>query len=293
LKIQKSFEQEGGILYIVATPIGNLQDFSARAIAILQKVDLIAAEDTRHTRKLCTFFGIQTPFICYHEHNRQMQGSVLIEKLQQGESIALVSDAGVPAISDPGEDLVREAVHKGIPVVPIPGPNAALAALVASGLSTQPFLFLGFLPRNAKARKQELTRWRPLSATLLCYEAPHRLVAMLEDVQEVLGDRDVAVCRELTKKHEEWLRGTISELIKYIAERGTRGEYTVVIAGTDGEVEKKEQHWWAELSLSEHVEHYMEQAMDKKEAIQQTAKDRGLSRREVYNRYHRALLGTD
>jgi 16S rRNA (cytidine1402-2'-O)-methyltransferase len=292
LKIQKSVEQEGGILYMVGTPIGNLQDFSARAVAILREVDLIAAEDTRHTRKLCTHFGLRVPCISYHEHNQQMRNAELIARLKRGESIALVSDAGMPALSDPGEGLVRAAVEEGIAVVPIPGPNAALSALVASGLPTQPSLFLGFLPRRAKERKMELQRWSRIAATLLCYEAPHRLIAMLEDVQAVLGERKVAICRELTKKHEEWLRGSNSDCIKYIQEMGVKGEYTIVIAGAEEGVEEKgeEVSWWSTRPLCEHVQHYMQQGIRKKEAIQHTAKDRGLSRREVYNQYHQEIL---
>jgi 16S rRNA (cytidine1402-2'-O)-methyltransferase len=292
LRIQKSFEQAGGILYIVGTPIGNLQDVSARAEVTLREVDLIAAEDTRHTRKLCTHLGLHVPFISYHEHNRQIRGVELIERLKKGESIALVSDAGMPAISDPGEDLVQTAIQAGIAVVPIPGPNAALSALVASGLPTQPSLFLGFLPRRSKARKVELQRWRHLPATLVCYEAPHRLVAMLEDVQAVFGERKVAVCRELTKRHEEWLRGANSDCIKHIRERGVRGEYTIVIAGAEEEVAGKAEEQgneWSTRPLGEHVQHYMQQGMRKKEAMQHTAKDRGLSRREVYNQYHQEI----
>jgi 16S rRNA (cytidine1402-2'-O)-methyltransferase len=288
LKIQKSFENNKGILYVVGTPIGNLQDLSPRAGEILRQVDIIAAEDTRHTRKLLSHFQFSTPLISYHEHNEQTRGKELIERLMKGEAIALVSDAGMPAISDPGEELVRQAVEHGIPVVPIPGPNAALSALVASGLPAQPFLFLGFLPRTPKARKEELKRWAQVPATLLCYESPHRLLSMLQDVLAVLGNRRVAISRELTKKHEEWIRGRLEDCIRYIAEAGARGEYTVVIEGATEKEERETtaENWWETLSVIEHVDTYIQQGKTKKEAIQQTAKDRSLPKREVYNAYH-------
>lgn len=287
MQIQKSFQQTGGILYIVGTPIGNLQDMSPRAEEILRQVDAIAAEDTRHTLKLLAHFQFSTPLISYHEHNEQTRGNQLVERLLNGESIALVSDAGMPAISDPGEELVRLAVEAGIPVVPIPGPNAALSALVASGLPAQPFLFIGFLDRVAKERKKELKRWAKTPATLLFYESPHRLTAMLQDVAEVIGDRQVAICRELTKKHEEWLRGTVSECVAWIKEEGTRGEYTVVVAGAnEAEAEEEVKQEWSDLSIIEHVDHYIAQGIPKKEAIQQVAKERVLPKRDVYNQYH-------
>lgn len=275
---------------MVATPIGNLQDLTPRAGEILREVDVIAAEDTRHTRKLLSHFQFSTPLVSYHEHNEQTRGKALIERLMKGESVALVSDAGTPAISDPGEELVRLAVEHDIPVVPIPGPNAALSALVASGLPAQPFLFLGFLPRTPKGRREELTRWARIPATLLCYESPHRLLPMLQDVLEVLGNRRVAISRELTKKHEEWIRGRLAECIRYMEEAGVRGEYTVVIEGAaeqEAGQADPQKNWWESLSVIEHVNTYMEQGKTKKEAIQQTAKDRSLSKREVYNVYHR------
>ncbi|MBA4495839.1 16S rRNA (cytidine(1402)-2'-O)-methyltransferase [Paenactinomyces guangxiensis] len=290
MKTQKSFETDQGVLYVVGTPIGNLQDFSPRAEEILKKADLIAAEDTRHTRKLLTHFRISTPLISYHEHNHRTRGTELINRLLEGESIALVSDAGMPGISDPGEELVREAVERGIPVIPISGPNAAITALVASGLQTQPFIFLGFLPRSSKERKEVLKRWMNIPATLICYEAPHRLLSMLTDALEILGDRNAAISRELTKKHEQWLRGTLSECIAYLTENGTRGEYTIVIEGStceEGE-ENQEENWWTSLPLVEHVEKYIKEGLSKKEAIRQTASDRSLPKREVYNQYHQS-----
>ncbi|MGA8942163.1 MAG: 16S rRNA (cytidine(1402)-2'-O)-methyltransferase [Thermoactinomyces sp.] len=293
MKKQKSFvnKRQEGILYVVGTPIGNLQDFSPRAKEILSEADLIAAEDTRHTLKLLNAFGIRTSLISYHEHNQKAREPELIERLKDGLSIALVSDAGMPGISDPGEALVKKATDEGIPVVPVPGPNAALAALVASGLPAQPFVFLGFLPREKKERKKELERWRVVPATLIFYEAPHRLTDMLEDLLEVLGDRRVAVCRELTKKHEEWLRGNLSECLEYLKEHKGRGEFTIVIEGADPAAsisgEKETGTDWSSLSIRQHVDQYMEQGLNKKEAIFQAARDRSLPKREVYNAYHK------
>ena len=212
MRVQRSFgaESEEGALYIVGTPIGHLQDLSPRAREILEQVDVIAAEDTRHTRKLLTRFDIaKKPLISYHEHNRKTRGPQLIERLLAGESVALVSDAGMPAIADPGEDLVREALERGLHVIPVPGPNAAITALVASGIPPVPFVFLGFLPRHPKEREEALSRWKEAEAALVCYEAPHRVISTLESVYRVLGDRRIAVARELTKTHEEWLRGTV------------------------------------------------------------------------------------
>jgi 16S rRNA (cytidine1402-2'-O)-methyltransferase len=289
MRIQKSFERERGILFVVGTPIGNLGDLSPRAREVLQNVDLIAAEDTRHSRKLLSHFQFSTPLVSYHEHNRMQRGEELLEVLREGKNVALVSDAGMPAISDPGEDLVRMAVEEGIPVVPVPGPNAALTALVASGLPAGPFLFLGFLSRVSKERKAELERWKQVPATLILYEAPHRITDTLEDLLEVLGDRRAAVCRELTKKHEEWIRGTLSECLRYIREAGAKGEYTLVVAGANLCEQEQEEPggWWNELSVTEHVELYIGRGMSKKEAIVQVARDRSLPKREVYNEFHR------
>lgn len=283
MKIQVSSEQHTGILYLVATPIGNLQDLSPRAQHVLMNVDLIAAEDTRNTRKLLTYFQLSTPMISYHEHNEKKQSQQLVKRLTNGESIALVSDAGMPAISDPGEQIVKEAVKNDIPVVPIPGPNAALSALIASGMKSQPHLFLGFLPRVSNKRKKELKRWLTTPATLIIYEAPHRLANLLEDMIHVWGDRKIAIVRELTKKHEEWLRGSISECLDYIQKKGTRGEYTLIVEGAD---EEKTVQWWNAISLEEHVNHYIQNGWMKKEAIGQVAKDRNLPKREVYQSYH-------
>lgn len=205
MQVQRSFEDaaEGGALYVVGTPIGHLQDLSPRAKEILEKADVIAAEDTRHTRKLLTRFDISKKnLVSYHEHNRKSRGPQLIDRLLEGASVALVSDAGMPAISDPGAELVREALERGIPVIPVPGPNAAITALVASGIPPVPFVFLGFLPRVPKDRERELSRWKEAEAALVCYEAPHRVISTLESVGRVLGDRRIALAREMTKTHE-------------------------------------------------------------------------------------------
>ncbi len=284
LKVQVSNESHSGILYLVATPIGNLQDLSPRAQQVLMSVDLIAAEDTRNTRKLLTHFQMSTPMISYHEHNEKKQCQPLLQRLIEGQSIALVSDAGMPGISDPGEEIVKEALKNDIPVVPIPGPNAALSALIASGLKSQPHLFLGFLPRGSSQRKKELKRWMTTPATLILYEAPHRLTDLLEDMLNIWGDRKIAIARELTKKYEEWLRGSIGECLNYIRKKGTRGEYTLIVEGAS---EESRLQWWNTISIDEHVHHYIQNGWMKKEAIGQVAKDRGLPKREVYQVYHK------
>lgn len=291
MKIQKSFDvsKETGTLYVVGTPIGNLQDFSPRAQEILSSVDLIAAEDTRHTKKLLSAFQFSTPLTSYHEHNEQSKSQYLIQQLLEGKSIALVSDAGMPGISDPGEIIIHMAVDEGITVVPIPGPNAAITALVASGIVPQPFLFLGFFPREKKERKRELEKWASIPVTLISYEAPHRITDLLRDALQVWGDRRVAIARELTKKHEEWLRGTISECLTYIKENGARGEYVCIFEGADESLiqQEKETHaWWSELEVTEHVDYYRVQGLSTKDAILQTSKDRNVGKREIYNLYH-------
>lgn len=288
---QKSFvkAEQAGTLYIVATPIGNLDDMTVRAVNTLKEADVIAAEDTRQTRKLTTHFGISTALVSYHEHNRKKQGRVLLERLLQGESVALVSDAGLPAVSDPGAELVREAVDQEIPVVPIPGANAALSALVGSGLPTERFLFLGFLPRERKACLETLQKWRPVEATVLLYEAPHRLLATLRYIQREWGNRRGAVVRELTKRHEEWLRGTVEELIESFEQEPPRGECTLVFEGGSGSAEKDDEGslpWWHELSLREHVDYLVGQGVSTRDAIKQVAEERRIGKRDVYNHYH-------
>ncbi|GGA52462.1 ribosomal RNA small subunit methyltransferase I [Kroppenstedtia guangzhouensis] len=291
MKRQKSFETDGGVLYVVGTPIGNLGDLSVRTKQILGEVDLIACEDTRHTRKLLSHLGISTAMISYHGYNRLTRLPLLLDRLQEGKSIALVSDAGMPGISDPGEELIHQVVEAEIPVIPVPGANAALCALVASGLPPQPFLFIGFLPRNSKERMTELTKWKETPATLIFYEAPHRIRPMLKDVMEVLGDRKTALARELTKKHEEWMRGNLSACLQELEEEKPRGEWTVVVEGASSDGTGAENGpdvtWWQALTVREHVDWHIRRGKIKKEAIQATAAERSLPKREVYNEYHR------
>jgi len=294
MKVQQSFakakdqdDKKKGTLYLVATPIGNLEDMTFRAIRTLKEVDLIAAEDTRQTRKLLTHYEIQTRLVSYHEHNKSASGSELIRLLTDGLSIALVSDAGLPAISDPGADLVAAAVQEEIAIVPIPGANAALSALIISGLPTDRFLFAGFPPRERKTLHEWLQRLRKQDGTIICYESPHRITKTLVAMQEEWGDREVAMIRELTKRFEEAARGKISECLAWLEEHPPLGEYCLVVAGAGageaGDSEGDEQPWWTELNLEEHVERYEAQNVDRKEAIKRTAVDRGLAKREVYN----------
>ncbi len=282
-----------GTLYLVGTPIGNLQDMAYRAIETLQSVDVIAAEDTRHTRKLLTYFDIHTRLMSYHEHNQKESGSKIIEMLKDGKNVALVSDAGLPAISDPGMELVSEAVSNNIHVVPIPGANAALTALIASGLSTESFVFCGFLPRDKKGSRKKLSHLKGYQETLVFYEAPHRLLKTLELILDVLGNRNMTLARELTKKHESFVRGKVSEIIAHMRNvSNIRGEYCLIIEGNrEVFVEKviqdhENEVWWSGLSLTEHVDHYVEQGETVKDAIKKVAVERNIARRSVYNEYH-------
>lgn len=287
---QKSFENETqkGILYLVPTPIGNLEDMSFRAVRILKEADLIAAEDTRNTKKLCNYFEIQTPVVSYHEHNKESSGEKLIHKIKDGMKIALVSDAGMPAISDPGYELVEAAISEKVTVVPLPGANAALPALIASGLTCQPFYFYGFLNRSKKEKKMELENLKKQTGTLVFYESPHRLKETLTSMYDVLGNRKVAICRELTKKFEEFIRGTLEEIIKWANQDEIRGEFCLIVEGADeSKLKEEEMNWWETLSIEEHVNHYISvKEIASKEAIKQTAMDRGISKREVYQAYH-------
>jgi 16S rRNA (cytidine1402-2'-O)-methyltransferase len=286
---QKSFENEEqkGILYLVPTPIGNLEDMSFRAVRILKEADLMAAEDTRNTKKLCNYFEIQTPIVSYHDHNKEISGDKLIQKLKSGLKIALVSDAGMPAISDPGYELVAEAILEKITVVPLPGANAALTSLIASGISCQPFYFYGFLNRNKKEKRQELENLKKQSASLIFYESPHRLKETLAIMLEVLGNRKIALCRELTKKFEEFIRGTIEETIEWANQDEIRGEFCIILEGADDSLQEEESSWWESFSITEHVNHYMTvKKVSSKDAIKQTARDRGQTKRDVYQAYH-------
>jgi 16S rRNA (cytidine1402-2'-O)-methyltransferase len=290
----KSFGEDGpaGRLYVVATPIGNLEDMTYRAVRVLQEADCIAAEDTRQTRKLLSRFYISGRLVSYHEHNKHASGAELIRMLQEGKSIALVSDAGMPGISDPGHDLVKLAAEAGIPVVPIPGANAALSALVVSGLATDRFLFLGFLPKEKKERQAVLDAYRSVRATVILYEAPHRLIRTLEQLLARWGDRRIALVRELTKRHEEVLRGTVQEALQELAEQPPRGEYVIVVEEPEGaDAAEDSGRWWEGLDVTRHVQAYEARGMDRKEAIKLAAADRGVPKREIYNEVMRTSGG--
>lgn len=278
--------EKGPCLYLVATPIGNLEDITMRAIRILKEADYIAAEDTRNTKKLCNYFEINTPLISYHDHNQEVGGEKLLQLLRDGKTIALVSDAGLPAISDPGADIAMKAIQEDFAVVPLPGANAAITALIASGLPTQPFYFHGFLSRYKKERREGLETLRNKQETILFYEAPHRLKEMLKDVQLVLGNRQIVLARELTKKFEEFIRGTVEEALEWANTNEVRGEFVIIIEGTQEEIVEEAATWEA-LSIKEHVQQLIdEQAMSSKEAIKEVSKLRKLSKREVYQEYH-------
>ncbi|WP_379971435.1 16S rRNA (cytidine(1402)-2'-O)-methyltransferase [Ectobacillus sp. sgz5001026] len=283
---QKSFQAKGGTLFLVPTPIGNLEDMTFRAVRMLKEADIIAAEDTRQTKKLCNHFEIETPIMSYHEHNKETIGFKIIELLQDGKTIALVSDAGMPCISDPGYELVMQAVSNQITVVPLPGANAALTALIASGLSTQHFYFFGFLQRQKKDKKKELEQLLYRKETLLFYEAPHRLEETLLAIKDVLGNRRIAICRELTKKFEEFIRGTVEDVLQWSKSGEVRGEFCIVVEGSTEEMPQEEE-WWQSLSIIEHVEHYIKEKKESsKDAIKHVALDRNMSKRDVYQIYH-------
>lgn len=290
LQQQKSFEreEEKGILYLVPTPIGNLEDISFRSLRILKEVNVIAAEDTRNTKRLCNYFEIDTPLVSYHEHNKKISGPKLIEQLKEGTKIALVSDAGLPTISDPGYELVCLAIEEGLTVVPLPGANAALTALIASGIQTQPFFFYGFLQRGKKDKRKELEQLARQTSTLIFYEAPHRLRETLLVMAETLGEeRKITLSRELTKKFEEFIRGTIKEAVVWVESNEVRGEFCLIVEGGSGELVEDQNSWWQELSINQHVEHYIHtNNMTSKAAIKQTAKDRDMNKRDVYQAFH-------
>lgn len=287
MKSQKSFVEDGkAALYLVPTPIGNLEDITLRALKILQNVDMIAAEDTRNTRKLLTHFAIQTPIMSYHEHNKKTGGEKIIRLLSEGNTIALVSDAGMPAISDPGYELIQDVIRNGFPVIAIPGANAALTALVASGIQPQPFYFHGFLPRKKQEREKMLDELKGMPATMIFYEAPHRLKETLEAMFQTWGDRKIVLARELTKKFEEYLRGNLSEALEWVEKETVRGEFCLIVEGAAAGENEELALWWRSLSVKEHVQYYIEKGEPVKEAIKKTAKERGMNRREVYRIFH-------
>ncbi|WP_106495622.1 16S rRNA (cytidine(1402)-2'-O)-methyltransferase [Lentibacillus sp. Marseille-P4043] len=288
MNIQKSFQNQlGGTVYVVPTPIGNLEDITYRALQVLRTVAIIAAEDTRNTKKLLNHFDIPTPLISYHEHNKETREASLIERLEKGESIAVVSDAGMPGISDPGYEIVRAAIDKELPAVVLPGANAALCALVGSGLPSTEFLFYGFLPRKKKDKISELDRLKNMQATLLFYESPFRVKETLSVLLEQLGNRKIAIARELTKRYEEYTRGTIEEIISHLDDQTLKGEFCIVVEGNVHDEATEDALWWAYLSVIEHVNYYVEtKGMHNKEAIKQVAKDRHMAKRDVYQAYH-------
>ena len=269
------------ILYLVATPIGNLDDMTFRAIKVLNEVDFIAAEDTRHTRKLLTHFDIHTSLIRYDENNKDLAGTQIIERLKSGESAACVSDAGLPAISDPGADLVRLAIESNIKVVPIPGANAALSALICSGIDTTIFTFVGFLPKTAKKCLEVLESFKFHKETLIFYEAPHHLKSTLKNLLKVLGNRETVLARELTKIHEEFIRGTLENLANQFEETEPRGEFVIVVAGAGDDIIDNSSD--STLDLMTVYQQFIDDGLDKKSAMRETAKRLNISRREVYN----------
>ena len=272
-----------GILYLCATPIGNLEDMTFRAVRTLKEADLIAAEDTRNSIKLLNHFEIRTPMTSYHEYNKIEKGRKLTDLLLEGKNIALITDAGTPGISDPGEELVKMCHEAGVTVTAVPGAAACVTALTISGLPTRRFAFEAFLPSDKKERRDVLEELKDETRTIVLYEAPHRLVKTLEELRETLGDRQVSVCRELTKKHETVYRSTLGEACTYYQSHEPRGECVLVIqAKSREELRRQSQRKWEEMSLEEHMAYYTDQGVDRKEAMKKVAKDRGVSKREVY-----------
>ena len=272
-----------GTLYLCATPIGNLEDMTFRCIRILKEADLIAAEDTRNSIKLLNHFEIRTPMTSYHEYNKIEKGRKLVERLLDGEDIALITDAGTPGISDPGEELVRMSREAGIAVTAVPGASACVTALTISGLPTRRFAFEAFLPADKKERQAILEEMKQETRTMVLYEAPHRLVRTLETLLDSLGNRRVSICRELTKKHEAVFASALADSVLYYKEHEPKGECVIVIEGKSrAEIQAGERDKWAQMSIEEHMEFYMGEGMEKKDAMKQVAKDRGVSKREIY-----------
>lgn len=275
---------EKGTLYLVATPIGNLQDITFRAVNTLKEVDVIAAEDTRQSIKLLNHFEIKKPLISYHEHNKFTKGNYLIEQLVAGKNIALVSDAGSPGISDPGEDLVKLAIENDVKVTMIPGPVAAVTGLVISGLSASRFVFEGFLPMNKRARQERLKQLKDETRTIIFYEAPHKLSYTLKDIYNAWGDRKIALARELTKRYEEVIRCSLFEAMERYQNETPKGEFVLIIEGQDENILiESEKDKYIDISIEDHVEMYIDGGLTKKEAIKKVADDRGIIKRDVYN----------
>lgn len=276
-------DEQTGKLYIVPTPIGNLKDITLRALEVLKEVDLIAAEDTRQTLKLLNHFEIKKPLISYYRHNEDVKSEELLSRLRQGENIALVSDAGTPGISDPGSTIILRCIEQNIDFEVLPGATAVTTALVNSGLKTTEFTFRGFLPRERKYKKEALEKYTERTETLIIYEAPHRLRETLSCMLEVLGNRKLAICRELTKLHEEIIRLTIEEAISLYTEKEPRGEYVLIVEGKSQEqIEAEKNAIWENMSIEEHIKMYINQGVSKKEAVKKVAQERKLSKSEIY-----------
>ena len=272
-----------GTLYLCATPIGNLEDMTYRVVRTLNEVDVIAAEDTRNSIKLLNHFDIHTPMTSYHEYNKIEKGRILVRQMLEGQNVALITDAGMPGISDPGEELVRMCRDAGVPVTALPGACACVTALTLSGLSTRRFCFEAFLPADKKEKQEVLEELKDETRTIVIYEAPHRLVRTLKELLETLGDRRMTVLRELTKKHETAFTTTLSEAVAYYEAEAPRGECVLVLEGRSRQQMKEEsQAAWKEMDIEEHMQKYLDQGMDKKEAMKQVAKDRGVGKRDVY-----------
>lgn len=274
-----------GKLYLCATPIGNLEDMPVRSVRIMKEADVIAAEDTRNSIKLLNHFEIKTPMTSYHEYNKVDKAAVLVDKMLAGQTVALITDAGTPGISDPGEELVRQAAAAGIEIISVPGPAACINALIISGLPTRRFVFEAFLPADKKERQAVLEELERETRTMIIYEAPHRLLRTLTELESRLGgSRRAAVCKELTKKHETVYRATLSNAVRYYTDNEPRGEYVLVIEGLDRqEIVRQKQEKWQEMSVEEHLALYVGQGIDRKDAIKLVAKDRGVPKREIYN----------
>lgn len=277
-------QHKTGTLYLCATPIGNLEDITYRVLRTLKEVDLIAAEDTRNSIRLLNHFEIKTPMTSYHEYNKIDKAYQLVAKMREGKNIALITDAGTPGISDPGEDIVRICYEEGIPVTSLPGAAACITALTMSGLPTRRFAFEAFLPKDKKEHQAVLEKLKTETRTIIIYEAPHHLVRTLQELHDTLGgDRRLTICRELTKRHEEKLQMTLADSLSYYEVNEPRGEYVLIIAGRSREeMKKEEQAGWETLSLEEHMAHYESQGIDRKEAMKRVAKDRGVSKRDIY-----------
>lgn len=277
-------QHKTGTLYLCATPIGNLEDITYRVLRTLKEVDLIAAEDTRNSIRLLNHFEIKTPMTSYHEYNKIEKAYQLVAKMREGKNIALITDAGTPGISDPGEDIVRICYEEGIPVTSLPGAAACITALTMSGLPTRRFAFEAFLPKDKKEHQAVLEELKTETRTIIIYEAPHHLVRTLQELHDTIGgDRRLTICRELTKRHEEKLQMTLADSLSYYEVNEPRGEYVLIIAGRSREeMKKEEQAGWEALSLEEHMAHYESQGIDRKEAMKRVAKDRGVSKRDIY-----------